>query len=58
MVGIMLLAEIPIEGDGLVADDPGGAIGRPRSTEAVALGRPRFMGAAAPQRPSRRARVL
>src|ERR1700737_2685096 len=30
MVGIMLLAVVPVEGDGLVADDPGGAIGRRR----------------------------
>src|SRR6202007_416057 len=27
MVGIMLLAVVPVEGDGLVADAPGGAIG-------------------------------
>ena len=30
MIGIMLLAVVAIEGDGLVADDPGGALGRCR----------------------------
>ena len=30
MIGIMLLAVVPVEGDGLVANDPGGAIDRRR----------------------------
>jgi hypothetical protein len=30
MIGIMLLAVVATEGDGLIADDPGGAIGRRR----------------------------
>ena len=30
MIGVMLLAVVTIEGDGLVADDPGRTIGRRR----------------------------
>src|SRR5207244_11113957 len=30
LIGIMLLAVVAVESDGLVADDPGGAIGRRR----------------------------